>query len=279
LFKDTIKEDKILFFQKNGVKLLKFKTLEQYSDILIHCFTTRIGGVSTGECESLNLGFKRKDCRENIIENYKRVCGALDINMENMVLSDQVHDKKIKTVDESDRGKGIIKNSDIKGFDGLITNKKNVALITFYADCVPVYIFDPGKTAIGLAHSGWKGTLKEIAREMVEKMCAEYGSRPCDMKAVIGPSIGKCCFEVGDEVAEAFLAEIPWSKSFICKHNREKWKIDLKAVVKKTLMNSGVLEENMEVSSICTKCSKDTFFSYRGDEGKTGSLAAIMQLK
>ncbi|HHV98568.1 MAG TPA: peptidoglycan editing factor PgeF [Clostridiaceae bacterium] len=274
-----MKDDKNLFFQKNGVKLLKFRIFEQYNDKLVHCFTTRIGGVSTGECESLNLGFKRRDSRENVIENYKRVCSALDINIEDIVLSDQVHDKKIKTVYESDRGKGILKNSDIIGVDGLITNKKNIALVTFYADCVPVYIFDTGKTAIGLAHSGWKGTLKEIAREMVEKMHAEYGSRPSDMKAVIGPSIGKCCFEVGDEVVDAFLTGIPWSKSFISKNDGEKWKIDLKAVVKKTLMNSGVLEENIEVSNICTKCCKSIFFSYRGDEGKTGSLAAIMQLK
>lgn len=279
MYTDIKKDGKNLFFQKNGVKLLKFNIFEQYNDVLVHCFTTRIGGVSTGECESLNLGFKRRDSRENVIENYKRVCSALGINMEDLVLSDQVHDKKVKTVNECDRGKGILKSSDIKGFDGLITNKKNVALVTFYADCVPVFIFDAGKTAIGLAHSGWKGTLKEIAREIVEKMCVEYGSRPCDMKVVIGPSIGECCFEVGDEVVEAFVTEIPWSKCFISKLNGEKNKIDLKSIVKTTLMNSGVKEENIEVSSICTKCCKDLFFSYRGDEGKTGSLAAIMQLK
>jgi len=279
LYTDVIKDEKILFFQKNGVKLLKFNILEQYNNILVHCFTTRIGGVSTGECESLNLGFKRKDSRENVIENYKRVCDALSINMEDMVLSDQVHDIRIKAVNECDRGKGILRSSDIKGFDGLITNKKNVALVTFYADCVPVFIFDPGKTAIGLAHSGWRGTLKEIGREIVVKMGVEYGSRPDDMKVVIGPSIGKCCFEVGDEVVEAFIGEIPWSRDFISKNNREKWTIDLKGIVKKTLMNCGIKDENIEVSSICTKCSRDIFFSYRGDEGKTGSLAAIMQLK
>ncbi len=266
----------MLFFDRNGVKLLKFKIFEPYGDILVHCFTTRIGGVSTGECKSLNLGFKRKDSRENVIENFRRVCDALDISMEDLVLSDQVHDKRIKTVGERDRGKGILKESDIKGFDGLITDKRNVALVTFYADCVPVYIFDTGRIAIGLAHSGWRGTVKEIAREMVEKLHEEYGSRPCDMKAVIGPSIGKCCFEVGYEVVEEFTKEIPWSKCFISKHDGEKWYIDLKGIVKKTLMNSGVKEENIEVSNICTKCCNDLFFSHRGDKGKTGSLSAIM---
>ena len=280
MYTDTIKkDDKTLFFQKNGVELLKFNIFEKYNDILVHCFTTRIGGVSTGECKSLNLGFKRRDSRENVIENYKRVCSALNINMKDMVLSDQIHDKRIKTVNESDRGKGLLKESDIKGFDGLITDKKNVALVTFYADCVPVFIFDAGKRAIGLAHSGWRGTMKEIAREIVEKMCEEYESRPCDMKVAVGPSIGKCCFEVGDEVIDAFINEIPWSKCFISKHGEEKWNIDLKGIIKKTLMNSGVVEENIEISSICTKCCRDLFFSYRGDEGKTGSLAAIMQLK
>lgn len=273
-----LKSNESFFLESSGVRLLKFGILEQYSDVLVHCFTTRIGGVSTGGCTSLNLGFGRKDSRENVMENYKRVCGALNINLEDLVLSDQVHDNKVRVADERDRGKGILKESDIKEFDGLVTNNKNVALVTFYADCVPVFIFDKDKKAIGLSHSGWRGTVKEIARETVQKMKMEFSCRPDGLEVVIGPSIGSCCFEVGEEVVDAFKAALPWSEQF-CIKGKEKWKIDLKGTIKQTLINIGVKEENINVSDICTRCNRDIFFSHRGDNGKTGSLAAIMQLK
>jgi polyphenol oxidase len=250
-----------------------------HEDLLAHCFTTRIGGVSSNECESLNLGFNRKDSRENVIENFKRVAEVLDINHENMVFSNQVHDNKVKAVDEKDLGKGIVRDSDILGYDGLITDRPGVALVTFYADCVPVLFFDPVKKVIAASHSGWRGTVKEIASVTVKKMEEEYNCCLKNIKVAIGPSLGQCCFEVGEEVYIEFVQTLPWCERYCKKRDNEKWYIDLQSIILTTLTHSGISEENIFKANVCTKCNRDIFFSHRGDMGKTGSLAAVMQIK
>lgn len=268
-----------IFVKKGELEYIKFSNLEKYGYLIEHCFTMRKGGVSTGEFSSLNLGLKKKDSRENVIENFRRICRALNIELSNVVLSDQVHGTNIRVVTEKDRGKGILVDNDIKDCDGLITNTKNVAIVTFYADCVPVFLFDPEKRVIGLAHSGWKGTLEQIAANAVNIMVTRFKCSPENIVSAIGPSIGKCCFEVGNEVKEKFINKISWSENFCTKKDEEKTYIDLQGIVKQTLINSGLRSENIFISNICTKCNKDMFFSHRGDMGKTGSLAAIMQLK
>ena len=155
------KNNGIIYIEKNGVQLIQFKSLLKYKNIT-HCFTTRNGGVSKNEYQSLNLAFNKNDDKKNVYENFKRVSKAVGIDIENMVFSNQVHDNKIKIVSEEDIGKGIIRESDIIGIDGLITNAKKVALVTFYADCVPVFLYDPIKNVIGSVHSGWKGTVKDF---------------------------------------------------------------------------------------------------------------------
>ena len=269
---------KVILENYNGLQYVKFYNFEKHKDMVKHCFTTRKGGVSVGECDSLNMGFNRKDERQNVLENYRRISNALGIDSKNMVFSNQVHDNKIKVVSEKDRGKGIIIENDIIGFDGLITDKKDVALVTFYADCVPIFFFDPVKKVIGIAHSGWRGTVKEIAKVMINMFRDNYGSRVEDIETAIGPSIGKCCFEVGEEVHEEFIDVLVWAKEYCLKEELDKWYIDLQAIIKKTLLNSGILEDKICLSGICTKCNKDLFFSHRGYNGKTGSLAALMQL-
>ncbi|MCX8130646.1 MAG: peptidoglycan editing factor PgeF [Clostridia bacterium] len=271
--------EKISFKEKNGVVLIQFKNLKKYEDILIHGFTTRFGGVSTGECRTMNLGFNRNDIRENVLENYKRVAETLEINYEHMVFSNQVHDSKVKVVCESDRGKGIIRSSDIIGYDGLVTNINEVAIVTFYADCVPLLFFDPVKRVIAESHSGWRGTVKEIASVTIRRMEEEYASSINDIEVAIGPSIGKCCFEVGEEVISEFSEKLPWSYEFCHKTGTDKWHIDLQSIIHKSLINTGINKNNIVSSNVCTKCNKDVFFSHRGDCGKTGSMAAIMQLK
>lgn len=272
------KNDNNVFSKKNEVELVQFKNLLKYSSMITHCFTTRKGGVSSNECKSLNLGFGRNDSRKNVEENYRRVADALGISIENMVFSNQVHDNKVFEVGEKDKGKGIIKKSDIIGYDGLITDKRGVALVTFYADCVPLFFFEPDKKVIALSHSGWRGTVKQIAAETVRKFIDIYDCDAGKIEVVIGPSIGACCFEVGDEVYDEFVGTLKWSREYCKKNESGKWYIDLQGIIKKTLIESGVSEENIYNSGICTKCNKDTFFSYRGDCGKTGSLAAILQM-
>lgn len=268
----------IEYIEKDGLGYLQFANLSIYKNIITHCFTTRNGGVSRDECSTLNMSFGRNDSRENVLENYRRVSKALGIKCENMVLSNQVHDNRIRIVDEKDRGKGIIRESDIIGFDGLATKAREVALVTFYADCVPVFFLDPIEKAIAVSHSGWRGTVKKIAEETVKVMSSNFGSRPENIVVAIGPSIGKCCFETGEEVYREFINKLAWSKEYCIKTGDEKWHINLQGIIKRTLENAGLREENICVADICTKCNKDTFFSHRGDNGRTGSLAAILQL-
>ncbi|HEY9060412.1 MAG TPA: peptidoglycan editing factor PgeF [Pseudobacteroides sp.] len=273
-----INNNNITYNSINGVEFIQFSNLKKYQSTISHGFTTRIGGVSTGECSSLNMGFNRKDTRENVLENYRRVAEVLNIDSRDMVLSKQVHDSKIKAVGEQDRGKGIFKESDIQGYDGLMTNERSVALVTFYADCVPLLFFDPQKKVIAESHSGWRGTLKEIAKETLISMNKEYGCLAQDIVAAVGPSIGKCCFEVGKEVYEEFKAKHNDIDIFCEWLNDEKLKIDLQGIIKRTMVGQGVREENICMSEICTKCNNDIFFSHRGDSGRTGSLTAIMQI-
>ncbi len=268
----------ITYIEKNGVEYIRLNNLDKYSDILIHGFTTRRGGVSEGEYKSLNMAFNKNDNRENVEENYRRIAEVLGIDTRNMVLSNQVHDNKIRVVHESDRGKGIYKKSDIIGIDGLMTNIADVALVTFYADCVPVFLFDPVKKVISLVHSGWRSTLKEISKEAVLKMREVYGCEPSDIEAAVGPSIGQCCFEVGEDVYLQFISAFKWCGEY-CKKLEEKWFIDLPGIIRRTLESEGLKENKIVLSGICTKCNKDIFFSHRGDNGKTGTLSAIMQLK
>jgi len=143
---------------------------------------------------------------------------------------------------------------------------------------VPIFFYDPVKKAIGLAHSGWRGTVENIAAETVDKLIDAYGSMPKDIIAAIGPSICSSCFEVGDEVKEKFEEKIKWSGKYCAKING-KWHIDLKGIIFEALLNKGIPENNIFNSGICTMCNKHMFFSHRGEKGKTGSMAAVIKLR
>ena len=274
-----LEDDLSVYTESDGVVLVQFKNLLRHSDSLTHAFSTRHGGVSTGECSSLNLGLTRNDPRENVLENFRRFGKALGVSVEDMVFTNQVHGKRVLKAGIQDKGKGPVRKSDLLEVDGLITTERGVALVTFYADCVPVFLFDPVKKVIGLSHSGWRGTVTEIAGETVNRMSAEYGCCPVDLEAVIGPSIGKCCFEVGREVYEEFLRMLPWSQEFLEQTGADKWHIHLQGIIARSLENAGMKADRIGISGLCTKCNTHRFFSYRGEKGKTGSMAALLQLK
>jgi len=270
--------DNIILTQKKDLQFIEFKNLKKYDDILTHCFTTRLGGVSKGEYTSLNLSFNRNDSKENVLENYRIIADAIGVDFDKMVLSNQIHDNKIRIVQPEDAGKGLIKESDIIGFDGLSTNNPGIPLVTFYADCVPVLLLDPVKKAITAVHSGWKSTVKNISYQALMLMKDTYGSDLKDIQVAIGPSICKDCFEVGQEVYDCFVEKFSWCTKYT-DYKNGKYYIDLQRIIRQVLVDSGVLDENIVISDVCTKCNKDVFFSFRGDEMKTGSLAAIMMLK
>lgn len=275
----NVESNQLNILEKQGVTVLTFPHFEK-TNLIKHCFSSKRGGVSEGIYASLNLGFTRGDKEENVRENYRRICQAVDINEKDLVFSHQVHKTGIRTVTKADLGKGYIRTSDIKETDGLITKETGVPLITFYADCVPLFFLDPVKKAIGTSHAGWRGTVGKIGKKTIDKMTLEYGSNPADILVGIGPSIGLCCFEVGEEVAREFQNAYPDCHEDIIKAGqKDKYMIDLWTANKKSLLEAGVLEKNIIVTDLCTKCHKDFFYSHRGHNGKRGSLAALIELK
>ncbi len=242
-------------------------------------FSTRKGGVSSGQYSTLNLGIKKSDLREAVMENFIRFCRAVGIDPQNMVFSDQVHGDGIEVVDDNDRGKGLFRDTDIIEKDGLMTSQPGVALVTFYADCVPLFFLDPVYPAIALSHAGWRGTVAKIGAKTLKMMQDTFGTRPEECLVGIGPSIGPCCFEVDPPVMEQFAAAFPQQSSIINPGSKPgKYNIDLCEANRMQLVEMGVAEENISMASLCTCCNTDIFFSHRGDRGRTGSMAAVLML-
>lgn len=260
------------------LRYIEFECLTEYGHLLAHCMSTRAGGFSTGECSSLNLGFNRNDSRDNVLRNFQLMCDSAALDANSLVLTNQVHGNIVRNVDKSDIGKGFCRESDLTGVDGLMTQAEGVTMVTFHADCIPVFLFEPGIKAAALLHSGWRGTLKSIVKQALEQMARLPGFQADRLVAVMGPSIGSCCFEVGEDVYSLFKAKHQ-NAAFYEAIQDGKWKIDLHGIIKSEMIEKGLREENVHNSGICTKCRNDLFFSYRGDNGKTGSLAAFMQLK
>ncbi|MCX7715014.1 MAG: peptidoglycan editing factor PgeF [Clostridia bacterium] len=256
---------------------LKYYTIDKFdkTGLVKHCFSTRCGGVSSGIYESLNLKLDSDDKRENVLANFKIICDEIDVNYRNLVFSNQVHDDKIYKADKKDIGKGIFRESDILGIDGLICGESRVPIVTFYADCVPLFFLDKENKAIGLSHSGWKGTVKKIAKKTIEAMMNEYGSKSEHILAAIGPSIGKCHFQVGDDVADVFLEVFGLE---VLDKRDGKYHVDLKKAILMQFEEMGIPKNNIACADICTYCRSDLLFSHRATGGKRGGLAAIMEL-
>lgn len=267
-------------FKENNVNGLVYYTIPSFEDtgLVRHGFSSRLGGVSTGECASLNLGFKRKDSPENVRENFRLFCEALGVDPSQMVFTDQVHKDKIEYITEAHAGMGFMRASKITETDGFITDKPGIALVTFYADCVPLFFLDSVHKAIGLSHSGWRGTVAKIGAKTFMAMQERFGTKPEDCLVGIGPSIGKCCFEVDQPVADEFSKAFPGHDEKLIEPRDIKYHIDLWEANRIQLAESGIPDANITVSSLCTCCNKDIFFSHRGDKGRTGSLAAILML-
>lgn len=262
-----------------GVTYLTFPSFEKYKS-LNHAFSTRLGGVSSNEYTSMNLNFGRGDEEKNVTENFHRFCDAAGFDYSTLVASSQDHNTFIRRVSARNCGTGFWKPKDIKSVDGLITNEDNVTLVTYYADCVPLFFFDPEKHAIGLAHAGWRGTVAKIGEKMVTAMAREFGSQPCDIIAAVGPSIGPCCFEVDTPVYEEFAKRTElYPQEFIQNKDGGKYMIDLWEANRRILLEAGIPHENITVAQLCTKCNADWLFSHRATGGKRGGLAAMMCLK
>lgn len=266
--------------QQDGVTFLSFPLLEK-TGVVVCGFSTRLGGVSRGCCESMNLSFTRGDDPEAVMENYRRIGHALGISPEQIVCSDQTHTVNVRKVGRDDCGNGITKPKPYRDVDGLITDEAQVALATFYADCVPLYLVDPEKKTIGLAHSGWRGTVGKIGKVTVEAMRREYGCRPEAIRTVIGPSICQECYEVSEDVAEAFKKAYDpglWDR-LMTRREDGKYQLNLWEACRENFLEAGILPEHISMPEICTCCNPGFLFSHRASKGKRGNLAAFLMLK
>ncbi len=271
----------VIFQNRDGSELpvLEFPSLEE-TGIVRHFFTTRMGGVSKGFLSTMNLSHTRGDDKACLEENYLRVSEALGTTPDKIVATHQIHGTKILRVFKEDAGKGITRPKEWDDVDGLITNEPGLCLATFFADCVPVMVVDPVHKAIGSCHSGWRGTVGRIGAVMIEKMHAEFGSRPEDLICAIGPSICRDCYEVSDDVAEEFRTAFPGREEEILvdKHNGHA-QLDLWRACRIVLEDAGVPASQISVTDICTCCNPDLLFSHRASKGKRGNIAGFLMLK
>lgn len=264
---------------QNSVKYLTFPLLENCG-LVRHGFSTRLGGVSTGMYESMNFGYARGDEPAAVLENYKRMARALGVDPKRMVVSFQTHTTNVRICTPEDAGKGVFSEREYTDVDGLMTDVPGMTLVTLYADCVPLYFVDPVHRAIALSHSGWRGTVHRMGAETVRRMGEAFGTKPEDLLCAVGPSICKDCYEVSEDVAEAFQKEFPAHAADILEaKGHGKYQLDLWRANEIVLREAGVKGSRIQTTDICTCCNPGLLFSHRASQGKRGNLGAFLCLK
>lgn len=281
----TKNDEQILALQEfdcgegQALPLLRFPLLDE-TGIVENAFTTREGGISEGIFESLNLSFTRGDAPDAVKENYRRIAAAFGKEVSDIVCSDQTHTTNVRRVDRTYGGCGVIKDRPYTDVDGLVTDEPGLILATFYADCVPLYFVDPVHKAIGLSHSGWRGTVERMGQATLNKMKAEFGTDPADVYAAIGPSICQDCYEVSEDVADAFTeAFAGHEEEILIDKGNGKYQLDLWKANEIVMMDAGVKREHLAVTNICTCCNERLLFSHRASKGKRGNLGAFLMLR
>ena len=249
---------------------LEYLTAEGIS--VPHCFTTRLGGVSTGSLASLNLGMHRGDAPENVVKNFEILGNAVGFSPEQLVLTHQTHSDVVRVVTKAD-ALGL-DNRAYPECDALITNDPGTALMVFTADCAPVLLHDPVTGAVGAAHAGWRGTAADIAGKTVRAMVRQFGCDPKNIRAAIGPCIAECCFETDGDVPMAVLTEIGKSTLAFIRPYGDKFYVNLKEINVLALRRTGV--EYIEVSKDCTMCQRDRYWSHRYLGSNRGSQGAVI---
>lgn len=258
----------------DGVPFLSYPMLEE-TGIVHHGFSTKLGGVSKGCWATMNISTTRGDDPEDVEENQRRIARAIGVKPEDMTFTNQTHTTNVAVVRAEDKGRRFMET------DGMITNVPGICLVTFYADCVPLYFVDPVKKAIGLSHSGWRGTVGKIGKVTVELMQKTYGSDPKDILAAIGPSICQDCYEVSEDVIVKFqksFEEKYWPELFYQKENG-KYQLNLWKANELVFEEAGILKKHIAVTNVCTHCNPDILFSHRTKGNKRGNLSAFLALK
>ncbi|MBN2681250.1 MAG: peptidoglycan editing factor PgeF [Bacteroidales bacterium] len=256
----------------NSLPLYHFGNLNRFNEIF-HFVTSREGGFSTGVYSSFNLGYGTKEPVEIIIKNRKLLAESIGINPEQLVFQYQIHSDKIEYISELQHERESCER------DAMVTDKPGICLCVKGADCVPLLFYDKENRIIGAAHAGWKGTLSQIGRKLVEKMMQEFGSKPQNIYVGIGPSIGPKDYEVGEDVAEQFAFVFKSNTDYVMRHQNKKVFLDFWTVNKIQITQLGVPEDNIEISGISSFSNSNIFYSHRKSGGKTGRFAAGIMLK
>ena len=261
-----------------GVPLMLSNGLADCEGV-IHAFTTRAGGVSSGVYYSLNLGFNRGDDPDNVRENYNILTSALGLDAGRLVCSHQVHGDTVRVATAADCREDPASPINYDA-DALVTNEQGLAIMVFAADCIPILLYAGDTHAVGAAHAGWRGTVADIAGKTAMKMCSKYGGRPENIRAAIGAGIGLCCFETGAEVYEAAkMLELPKLDGLCREDGGGKYHVDLKGINRALLVRAGLREENIAVNPECTMCLCDKYWSHRATNGVRGIQGAVIALR
>jgi YfiH family protein len=238
---------------------------------VIIAFTARQGGVSSPPYQSLNMALHVGDQAELVWANRKRLAGIWDLSLEQMVCCQQIHGSQVACVNSEMAGLGAKDyGTSIPGVDALTTDQTGIILATFYADCLPIFYFDPRQRVVGIAHSGWKGTMGRIAVKAVNTMVQVYGSKVEDLEVFIGPGIGPCCFQIQADLGQKVCAAFPEFDVIMYRNSEIFW--DLSLTNRKILEQIGIEPDKILECGLCTSCNTDRFFSYRRENGKTGSI-------
>ena len=243
---------------------------------LRHCFTTRYGGVSGGELATLNLLGDKGDAPENVRENYRRVCALFGVGEDECAVTRQVHGNVVRIVTAADKHACLTKVP--YEADGIVTAEKGLPIFCFTADCVPVLLCDAENGVIGAVHCGWRSSVGDILNNALTQM-RSLGARTENIRAAIGPAIGKCCFETDEDVPEAVTAWLGGdTEGLFQKRADGKTLVDLRAANARRLVQRGVPAEHIDISDECTFCSHDKYWSHRYTKGKRGGQAAVICL-
>lgn len=261
--------------RKGELEYLQSTLLQQAG--VVHCFSTRYGGVSAGHLSALNLGIHRGDKPENVRENYRILSDAVGFLPQRLVFTKQVHSDIVVSVDGSYCGDGLEREV-TQDRDGLVTDEAEVSLIAFSADCTPILLLDPVRRVIGAVHSGWRGTAAGIVSRAVEQMQRVYGCSSAHIRAAIGPCIGPCCFETHQDVPDAMLEQVgaEAAAAITPSHIPGKYHVDLKKINALWLQRRGVTQ--IDICPDCTACQPERFWSHRRVGNARGSLAAIIMM-
>lgn len=251
---------------------LKYYILPQWrdlgADVYISC---RVGGVSQGGCSSLNLARHVGDDPEAVTENRCRFFQALGVDGNTFVSLQQTHSSNICRVSAEDWGKGLDSyDTAIADTDAMYTTDESVFMATFYADCLPVALFDPVEKVLALAHAGWRGTYQNIVGAVLQTMVKACGTLPENILAAFGPGIGQCCYEVDGDFYRRFTEAYAQAHKWFKPGNNEKYFFNNSQANKYLLAAAGVRPENIEDFPLCTSCNENLFYSYRASGGKCG---------